>query len=315
MPKRRCQSYAWLALLGMLTGCASIDMPRATQPPAPMPADIGWSQARIEPPEENEPARLPVPSRPATAHELVVPYKDGEATRADIAPGVPLTLQLRPDEQIITIVGGDRSILPEGDKENPWMARIGAPGTPSPLVHVTVTRPGISTSLTIPTTKRLYLVDLRSVPKTRVRVVRWTYPHEPLPVVAKKPSRLPDPTLPQRYHVGYTIEPTEPRPVWTPRQVVDTGQKTFILFPPNLAAMESPLIRLVGPTGPEVVNAQLVGSVLVLDHLISHQAELRLGHSAHAEKVCITRDTPRTISCPGDQECPLWPGNGLAAAR
>jgi hypothetical protein len=55
------------------------------------------------------------------------------------------------------------------------------------------------------------------------------------------------------------------------------------------------------------VNARLIGSVMVLDQLISHQAELRLGRDAEAERVTITRQAPRTIHCPGDPKCPIWP--------
>jgi type IV secretion system protein TrbG len=102
------------------------------------------------------------------------------------------------------------------------------------------------------------------------------------------------------------MQASEPRPVWTPRQVVDDGRKTYVLFPVNLAVMPAPMVRLVGPNGYELVNARQVGSVMVLDHLFN-VAELRLGTGKTAETVRIVRQQPQTIACPGDPGCPVWP--------
>jgi type IV secretory pathway VirB9-like protein len=93
------------------------------------------------------------------------------------------------------------------------------------------------------------------------------------------------------------------------------GFKTYILFPPQLAGISAPMIRLIGPNGYELVNARMVGSVLVLDHLIERAAELRIGTDPAAEIVRITRQAPRMIACPGDAECPLWPSQIQQAAK
>jgi Oxidoreductase family, C-terminal alpha/beta domain len=86
----------------------------------------------------------------------------------------------------------------------------------------------------------------------------------------------------------------------------------FRFFPRHLAVMTAPMIRLVGASGPEVTNARLIESVMVLDHLIN-QAELRLGRGPAADIVTITRLEACTIHCPGDPACPAWPA--LASAR
>jgi type IV secretion system protein TrbG len=191
---------------------------------------------------------------------------------------------------------GDWSPLPEGESEPPWSVKIGESGTEHPLVHVRVTRPGLTTSLTVATTKRLYVVDLKSVKSTKVRVVRW--PEERSKVSHPVPRLLPDPTAPASYHLGYRICPgdqgcasSQPEPVWRPRSVLDNGQKTYMFFPRHLAVMTAPMIRLVGASGPEVTNARLIASVMVLDHLIN-QAEFRLGRGPAPDIVTITPRRP-----------------------
>jgi type IV secretory pathway VirB9-like protein len=94
--------------------------------------------------------------------------------------------------------------------------------------------------------------------------------------------------------------------VWTPRQIVDDGRKTYILLPQNLGAMPAPMMRLIGPNGPELFNPRQIDSLLIVDYLFN-QVELRVGTGQTAEVVRLTRDMPRTIHCPGDEACPVWP--------
>jgi hypothetical protein len=125
-----------------------------------------------------------------------------------------LTLQFRSDEHIVEAPLGDRSPLPEGESEPPWSVKIGELGTEHPLVHVRVTRPGLTTSLTVVTTKRLYVVDLKSVKSANVRVVRW--PDEPPKGSRPVPRLLPDPLAPASYHLGYRVCPGVTRAVRPP---------------------------------------------------------------------------------------------------
>ena len=71
--------------------------------------------------------------------------------------------------------------------------------------------------------------------------------------------------------------------------------------------MAAPMARMIGANGPELINATLVDHVLVLDHLVPHALELRIGSGEQAEVVRITRGTPTTLQCPGDASCPTWP--------
>ena len=75
-----------------------------------------------------------------------------------------------------------------------------------------------------------------------------------------------------------------------------------------------PVVRLIGPNGPQLVNARQYLNVVILDQLLA-RAELRVGLGEHAETVTIARGTLRTISCPGDEACPVWPHAAQALAR
>jgi type IV secretion system protein VirB9 len=117
---------------------------------------------------------------------------------------------------------------------------------------------------------------------------------------------LPDPTQPTRYHVGYQLAASQPPPVWLPRAVVDDGKKLYIVYPEVTLFESVPLVRVLGPNGPQLINARQYLNVVILDQLVA-RAELRVGIGEHAETVTITRGALHTIACPGDPACPVWP--------
>jgi type IV secretion system protein VirB9 len=216
---------------------------------------------------------------------------------------------LQPGEEIQDWADGDRSSMETQDQKPLWefkQSYSGHGATGRPHMLITVPKAGLTNGLTVTTTKRTYYLDLKSVTKTAARSVRWTYTDEPPNMVKVAPRLWPDPALTQRYHAGYEITTTEPKPVWTVRQVVDDGQKTYLIFPPTVTTVDAPLIRLVGSQGPEMVNARQAGSVVILDRLFN-RAELRLGTGKTAQVVTVQRLAPRTITCPGDADCPAWP--------
>jgi type IV secretion system protein TrbG len=130
-------------------------------------------------------------------------------------------------------------------------------------------------------------------------------------VVAEATPLLPDPQTPTHYHVGYLLESIRHTPHWVPRSIVDDGRKTYIVYPEVVLFETVPLVRLIGPHGPQLVNARQFLNVVILDQLIG-RAELRVGTGEQAETVTIRRGVLRTITCPGHAECPVWPA---AAAR
>jgi len=164
--------------------------------------------------------------------------------------------------------------------------------------------------LTVTTSQRVYYLTCQSVAKSPIRAVRWTYP----PALPQGPLQgepapglLPHPDTPRLYHVGYDVTTSSPPPTWTPRQILDDGKKFYLIYPELVLFGTVPLVRLIGPNGPQVVNSHQVLNVVTLDLADVPRVELRVGTGEAAELVTITRGALRTIQCPHDAECPRWP--------
>jgi type IV secretion system protein TrbG len=287
--------------VALLAGCAATT-PEITS--APIPDDVGWTSPQVE-----APAPLPPPpERPASRVEKVYSFEDGQEYSALVAVRTPLVVVLQAGERIADI-GQDRSVIPESEEKSPWdIVQSVAYTPPRPVVQIQATQPGLSMGVNITTDKRIYLLNVRSVVASKIRVVRWDYSPDPVKTVAKTRC-LPDPSGPHVYYGGYAIQPAneEKPPVWTPLKVVnDREGKTYIIFPAYLTTVSSPLLRLVESTGPRVVNYKQCGTVYRLEGLFD-LAELRLGSGEHAEVVRIHRGPPQRIACPGDVNCPVWP--------
>src|SRR5262245_18159135 len=155
-----------------------------------------------------------------------------------------------------------------------------------------------------------------SVTTSPIRVVRWQYPKDEAakPLHAKEPGLLPAPQEPRHYHVGYALVGSKPPPSWQPRQVVDDGKKTYIIYPEVTLFETVPMLRLIGPNGPQLVNSRQFLNVVIVDQLVP-RAELRVGLGEHAEPVTITRGALQTIRWPGDAACPVWPQAAHALAQ
>jgi type IV secretion system protein VirB9 len=237
-----------------------------------------------------------------------------------VSVGAPLDIVLQRGEQVRNLIGGDRTPV-QANQATPWEVKEGAHGLGETLQHhifLSVSTPGLTTGLIVTTTQRIYLLMAKSVAKSPIRTVCWRYPVDPAVATPKpkEPGLLPDPAQPKLYHVGYELVPTQKQaPEWLPRQVVDDGKKTYIIYPEISLFQTVPMIRLIGPNGPQLVNARQYLNVVILDQLLP-RAELRVGIGEHAEVVTITRSSAmRTIACPGDEACPLWPAAAQILAQ
>jgi len=292
----------------LMLGCEHAAAPPVVPPPS---EDLStWSVPElVQPPLPAPPPHAP-PDEKVTAGEKVYAFTPGTTFAATVPMGWPLDIVLERGEQVRNIVGGDRAPA-EGGQTSRWEVKEGAEGNGETLrshVFVTATAPGLTLGLIITSTKRTYYLTCKSVQTSPIRALRWRYPPEtPDTLTTPKPSGLlPDPTQPARYHVGYEWTSSQPPPDWRPRAVVDDGKKLYIIYPEVTLFGTVPVLRLLGPNGPQLVNARQYLNVVIVDQLVA-RAELRVGLGERAETVTITRGTIHTIECPGDSACPVWP--------
>jgi type IV secretion system protein VirB9 len=287
------------------------------------PEDLSqWTVPALVQPETPHPIPHTVHPvvRPATAAETVYKYAPGEVYKVPVALDAPLDLILEPGEKVQTLIGSDPKPIDPGQDpqqlKQRWEYKEGVAGLgdkASARIFLRAMEAGATLGLTVTTSKRVYYLTCQSVPKARIRAVRWDYQAEPVvpePPEAKAPPLLPDPQAPRQYHVGYQLTTSRPAPDWTPRQVLDDGKKLYLLYPDVTLFGAVPLVRAVGPSGPQVVNSLQFLNVVIVD-VLAPKLELRSGTGDGAELVTITRGTLKTITCPDDDACPKWP----AAAR
>jgi type IV secretory pathway VirB9-like protein len=321
---------ACLLLASLLGGCAPKEEPLPPVPPPPEDLSTWSVPTLVQPPPP--PAPEPVaPKDKATAAEQVLDFLPGTTFTLHVATQAPLDIVLARGEQVRNIVGGDRTphagpqVAPNGGPAPTtappavsWDIKEGADGLGETLRHhlfLSAAAPGKTTGFIVTTTQRTYYLTCKSVGKSPVRVVRWRYPEEQKPALTvQDPGVLPDPEHPKQYHVGYELASAKTPPSWHPRQIVDDGKKTYILYPEVTLFATVPMVRLIGPNGPQLVNARQYLNVVILDQLVP-RAELRVGLGETAEVVTITRGALKTITCPGDPACPVWPRAARILAR
>jgi len=299
-------------VLCLLTGCAEPPPPPLVPPP---PEDLSlWSVPEVVSPAPVQAAAeaSPVKEVPPTPAEKVYTYTRGGTYLAPVSLGFPLDIVFGPGEQVHTLTDGDRTPQEEG-KARKWQVLQGEEGSGAETRHhvfVTASEVGLRNGLVVTTTKRVFYITLESVAKSPIRVLRWKEEAgsaEGTGHRAKEPSLLPDPAEPKRWHVGYVLTSSQAQaPDWWPRHVVDDGRKMYIVLPEVTLFGVAPMVRMIGPNGPALVNARTYLNVIILDQLAA-RLELRVGIGEQAEVVTIARGRLRTIACPDDADCPQFP--------
>ena len=171
-----------------------------------------------------------------------------------------------------------------GDTEG-WIKSEFTSGTgPNARTHIVI-KPrdeGIATNLIVPTTKRVYQLELRSKPDWYMPGVRWFYPDEETAVAVKKEiddqakqdSSEALAVSPEHLNFRYRIKGRDVS--WKPSQVFDDGAKVYLKMPEDIATGDAPALFVIEDDKPLLVNYRIKDRLYIVDRLFA-KAQLRVG--------------------------------------
>ena len=234
------------------------------------------------------------------------------------APLRVCVVELEPGEKLI----GEPHI---GDAIRWIIAPAGAGQADSvtPMIVLKPKQAGLDTNLLLTTDRRAYYLRLISKPEEYLARVAFAYPEDEVRKwqvhLAREEQRRkaerdaaqlsPVESL-ENLYFDYKIDSVDPhiRPV----RVLDDGRKTFIQMTPDAAHREAPVLVVIGPNGPEMVNYRLKGDMYIVDRLFERGA-LILGVGKKAQRAEIIRGTYRgKLKLKGDPYAPVGSKKGEA---
>jgi len=255
----------------------SVRSPRSRLSPAggPVPAaDDAARSGRAAIAAANASARETSRARGFLGGVQVFAYDPGRVYEVWTAPLRVTTLTLSPGETVVSKAAGDTVRWQIGETQSGEGANQRAHVMIKPLQR------GLETNLVLATSRRVYLVQLRSgAPEAFNAAVTWDLGSV---LETPGPAAGPAPTLglvtPQGpLDAGFRIAPKGSRPAWTPTAVMTDGVRTFLTFPPGVTAGEAPALFALSPAGEaQLVNYRQQGGLWVVDRVLQ-AAELRVG--------------------------------------
>jgi type IV secretion system protein VirB9 len=212
-------------------------------------------------------------------------YDPGRVYEVWTAPLRVTTLTLAPGETIVSKAAGDTVRWQIGETTSGEGANKRAHVMIKPLER------RLETNLVLSTSERVYLIELKSGPPDAFNAaVTWDL-GAVLPPAPARTAEAEHPSLvtPQGpLDARYRIESKGHPPAWAPAAVMTDGARTFLRFPADLSAQETPALFALGPDGADqLVNYRQQGGLWVVDRVLD-RAELRLGEK-HAQVVRIER--------------------------
>lgn len=222
-------------------------------------------------------------------------YAPGVVYTAVTSPGYVTTIALRSGEKLITAAAGDTTR---------WMLESVSSGSgefAQTLLLVKPRKAGLQTNLLVTTDQRVYALDLSSAEAGAYHtMIAWNYPFGD--VVAIRNQVTAQQTAVQatvatgldlsKANFNYLIlrQKRTAAPPWCPLRAFDDGHKTFIQFPPKVAATEAPPLFVLGKSGEaQLVNYRVKGDWYVVDRLFD-KAELRLGQAPQTVIAIVRAD-------------------------
>ncbi|NYZ14377.1 P-type conjugative transfer protein TrbG [Azospirillum sp. RWY-5-1] len=193
------------------------------------------------------------------------------------APLRACSLRLDPGETIAQIDPGD----PVRWKVTPTVFGSGAAATSAVVVKPSDS--GLTTSMTVATDRRLYVVPLVSRTKDWIPVVAFAYPedeHAAWKAYRAAPGREAEAADglsgldPADLDFGFRV--SVDRPSWRPLRVYTDGVRTYVQVPPAMRHDEAPALVAIGSDAREqLVNYRLTGERFVVDTVLRHAALVR----------------------------------------
>ena len=286
--------FGFIALSLTLGACSAKQAPppppltlvtKAVPPPEPEPAPLTGAQLLAQQPQEVQEAVKQHQQDGAwqvykTPRRELYPYDEGQEPAVDCAPLRTTDIQLEPGETITDVASGD---------SERWLvtpASSGDPRNPTPHLAIKPTAAGISTNLTIYTTKHIYHLTLRSRPGHAMQEVEFYYPDELLAAMKKADEAAAqakakagsgtdvDPpgavvpvasVDPGQLNFSYTI--SGPQKPFRPVRAFDDGRHVYIQMPAGMKASEAPALMVAAGSGSQMVNYRVRGDYYVVDRL------------------------------------------------
>jgi type IV secretion system protein VirB9 len=195
-------------------------------------------------------------------------YQPGALFELYTNPNYVSTILLEPGETLNDIAAGDTAR---------WMVTEASAETESDPRTIVLVKPqttGLRTNIVLITDRRTYLIEAVSqAGNAYAAQVAWSYPQSAGGDAGGIPSI-------DRLNFSYRVRTVRGgAPVWTPSRVFDDGRRTWIEFPPGVAAVDMPPLFVITGEGAEIVNYRVQGQRYVVDRLFD-RAELRLGARA-----------------------------------
>jgi len=272
---------------------------KAAPPPEPEPAPLTGAQLLAQQPAEVQEAIKQHQQDGAwqvfkTPHDDIFPYDEGREPAVDCAPLRTTDIQLEPGETITDVASGD---------SERWLvtpASSGDPRNPTPHLAIKPAAGGISTNLTIYTTRHIYHLMLRSRAGHEMQQVAFYYPDELEQAMqnadhaaanARAPESEPDGVVASLASldpgvVNFSYAVSGPKVPWKPIRAFDDGTHVFIQMPATTKSSEAPALMVAAGDGSEMVNYRVRGDYYVVDKLFD-QAVLVSGVGREQDRVSI----------------------------
>lgn len=240
-----------------------------------------------------------------TENHMPAPGKDGRVLYT-YGAGLP-TLVCAPLRVCVLELEAGEKLVGEpqiGDSVR-WIISPAISGSGDAATSMIVVKPkqaGLDTNLLVTTDRRAYYVRLISKPEDYLARIAFAYPeNESLKWKARlaedqrrreesEAAKIAPVTSLESLYFDYRIQGGDEN--MRPVRVVDDGKKTFIQMTTNAAHREAPVLVVLGPDGPEMVNYRVKGDMYIVDRLFERGA-LILGVGKKARRAEIIRGTYR----------------------